>query len=224
MDHQRRCILYGIVLCLSSNAWARDTFSDAKKHYDAGEAYYNSTDYESARKEFMQSYTLEPRVSLLYDVARCWEALGNWEMAVNYFESYLDKNPEAPDRMNIEQHIASLRDRIEAEKPKTAVSVELSKPLPPPPAPKRHKSYKAAWALGTLGIGVALAGVGTGAYSEATYNSLVAGCKNNICDSAQLTQRNSGASAALATDILLPVGLGTAGIGLVVFLVERSKK
>jgi tetratricopeptide (TPR) repeat protein len=222
-----RGLVVGILCCFAVSGYARTSGDSAKAHYEAGEAYYSSTDYASALKEFTASYGLEPRSALLYDIARCHEGLGNLEMAVNYFESYLNANSAVPDRMNIEQHIANLKDRIQPEQ-----KVE-PKPVPPPvvvvqpapPAPvRRHKSYKLAWALGGTGLVLTLAGVGTGAYSLATYNSLAGSCKNFICSPSYSDKRDSGAAAGLATDILLPVGIGVMGAGLITFIVEKTKR
>jgi len=53
-----------------------------------GVEYYQKKDYRAAIKFFLEAYRVEPVTDLLYNLARCYEALGEQKLAMEYYQQY----------------------------------------------------------------------------------------------------------------------------------------
>jgi tetratricopeptide (TPR) repeat protein len=84
----------------------------AKGHFESGRAYYNQARYKDAIREFEEAYRLAPLPVLLFNIAQCYERIGDLLKAVEFFKQYLKKSPEAEDRKAVEEKIRSLQERI----------------------------------------------------------------------------------------------------------------
>lgn len=112
---QLRSLLLGIGLATAVAAPALDTRdahadarSDARGHYLAGVKYYNAGDYKSAIREFSSAQSLAPADLNNYNLALCYDKLGDAEPAVQYYKAYLDKVPSTDKRAEIEASIQRL--------------------------------------------------------------------------------------------------------------------
>ncbi|MEM1415714.1 MAG: tetratricopeptide repeat protein [Myxococcota bacterium] len=85
---------------------ARLTFERAR------EAFVNG-DYEEALRLFRQAYELSPRPVLLYNIAATLDRLRRDEEAVQALQAYLDADPDAPERQEIEARIRVLQAAID---------------------------------------------------------------------------------------------------------------
>jgi|JI10StandDraft_1071094.scaffolds.fasta_scaffold58160_1 tetratricopeptide (TPR) repeat protein len=85
-----------------------------------GEEAFAAQRYEEALRAFEAAYLLDPVPVLLYNIGRAQEELGRYEDAARFFQSYLDRVPDASDRAQVEQRLTLLRGaaaaRAEAEK------------------------------------------------------------------------------------------------------------
>lgn len=86
----------------------------AKRYYRLGEELYNRADYEGALKAFQHSYTYSKRPPLLYNMARCYESMGEHDRAISFYEKYLAFKPE--NATVIEARILNLRRLVEKKK------------------------------------------------------------------------------------------------------------
>src|ERR1041385_5303941 len=84
------CVLAGP---LASRAWADDPRIEAKAHYQAGVKMYSSGDYRGAIKEFTAAQALAPADLNNYNLALCYDKLGEAEPAIQYYRADLDKAP-----------------------------------------------------------------------------------------------------------------------------------
>ncbi len=112
MRQQNPTILRLIVLSLallfvSSTAFA-DARTEARTHYQAGVKFYNAQDYRSAIREFSAAQQLMPADLNNYNLALCYDKLGDAEPAVQYYRAFLDKQPNSDKRAEIEASIARL--------------------------------------------------------------------------------------------------------------------
>jgi hypothetical protein len=96
-----------VVLALCANAWADDR-SEARTHYQAGVKFYASANYRDAIKEFSTAQQLAPADLNNYNLALCYDKLGEGGTAIQYYKEYLNKVPDAPKRAEIEASIARL--------------------------------------------------------------------------------------------------------------------
>ena len=81
---------------------ARLTFQRAREAFVGG-------DYEEALRLFRQAYELSPRPVLLYNIAATLDRLRRDAEAVEALQAYLEADPEAPERAEIEARIRVLQ-------------------------------------------------------------------------------------------------------------------
>jgi len=110
-----RHLLLGIGLVVSvaapildSQDAVADARSDARTHYLAGVRFYNAGDYKTAIKEFSSAQSLAPADLNNYNLALCYDKLGDAEPAVQYYKAYLDKVPGTDKRAEIEASVQRL--------------------------------------------------------------------------------------------------------------------
>jgi len=125
------------------NAFA-DARSEAKSHYQAGVKAYNAADYKSAIREFSTAQSLAPADLNNYNLALCYDKLGDPEPAIQYYRAYLDKVPNTDKRAEIEASVARLdaasksvaKKAEDARKAEDAKKAEAGKkPVGPPVGP-----------------------------------------------------------------------------------------
>lgn len=207
----------------------------AKAHFLAGQSYYDQASYADALREFNEAYRISQRPALLYNIARCHEALDQYSDAVQMLERYLKEDPTTNDRAAIEARIANLKGRqppVKRVHRETEPAQVNPPPLQPPtlapptlaPAPSPRPRRRWTWVLGGLGVGLLATALGTGVASQLAYNDLGSSCTGNHCDPSQQSKIDRGKSLALATDVLWPVGVAAVGVGVALFFVEGRRE
>ncbi|MEO6777417.1 MAG: tetratricopeptide repeat protein [Kofleriaceae bacterium] len=113
-------MLIFLALCASvSLAWA-DARGDARAHYISGQKAYAAADYKTAIKEFSSAQELAPADLNNYNLALCYDKLGDGENAISYYKQYLAKVPDAPKRAEIEASMARLDGAVKSSQAKKA--------------------------------------------------------------------------------------------------------
>jgi tetratricopeptide (TPR) repeat protein len=87
----------------------------AAEHFKRGRELYRDGDYQAALAELTQAFSLVPSSTLLYNMAKTREKLGDHAGAIRDFQGYLEREPQAPDRLDVEATVRSLQDRIKVE-------------------------------------------------------------------------------------------------------------
>lgn len=95
------------VAATSSSAFADDR-AEARTHYQAGVKFYAGGDYRSAIREFSAAQQLAPADLNNYNLALCYDKLGDAEPAIQYYRAYLDKVPNTDKRTEIDASVARL--------------------------------------------------------------------------------------------------------------------
>lgn len=110
-----------ISLCFSllAHGQSESDLQIAKQQYSLGKTYYNQAAYDKALPLFEQAYKLSKRPLLLYNIARCYEALAKLPEAVDHYQKYL-KFSKKNDPVT-EARIKNLKARIKAQEKQTAV-------------------------------------------------------------------------------------------------------
>jgi hypothetical protein len=113
MRQQARSLVRYIVLALAlvvaaSTHASADDRSEARTHYQAGVKFYSGGDYKTAIREFSAAQQLAPADLNNYNLALCYDKLGDAEPAVQYYRAYLDKVPNTDKRTEIEASISRL--------------------------------------------------------------------------------------------------------------------
>ncbi|HZU81292.1 MAG TPA: tetratricopeptide repeat protein [Polyangiaceae bacterium] len=84
----------------------------ARRHYQAGSAYFEEGRFDEAAREFRESYRLAPRPDLLYNVAQSYLRQGDAARAMEFYRRYLEADPKARDRAAIEATVAGLARQV----------------------------------------------------------------------------------------------------------------
>jgi len=237
-------------LLLCRPALAQDKTDDdlAKQYYKLGEELYNRSDYEGALKQFQQAYKYSKRPAFVYNMARCYEFMGQLKQAVKQYEKFLESKPA--NAAVIQSRIANLKKRQEPTRPTpptptpatqpTAVKPPptVTKPLPPrpppskpaPPPPQRERSR---WKRTT---GWVLVGVGVASLGASIVLGVMAGKKKTELEDASTKQPPEKWSdwrdqEALGKQLqggqILTLGIGAlaaVGGGVLVYLDMREEK
>src|SRR5215467_5740794 len=90
-------LVVACVFAVPARVWADDR-AEAKAHYQAGVKLYAGGDYRGAIKEFSAAQQIAPADLNNYNLALCYDKLGDAEPAMQYYRSYLDKAPNTDKR------------------------------------------------------------------------------------------------------------------------------
>ncbi len=85
----------------------------AKEHYERGSRFYAQGRYKEAVRELKAAYDLSGETILLYNLAKAYDKLGDFDLAIKSYIDYLDLSPtlSASDRGEVERSIEELRRR-----------------------------------------------------------------------------------------------------------------
>jgi tetratricopeptide (TPR) repeat protein len=119
----------------------------ARRHFDAGAAFYEAGDYNRALDEFLTAQRLHRVPAFDYNIGRCYDRLEKLEDAIQNYERYAGTNPPDADKVRI--RIIELRRRLELLHP------------PPKGEPRPHRRRTLAIVLGVVG-GVVVVGAAVG--------------------------------------------------------------
>ena len=139
---------------------------------ESGARLYRARNYRQAIEKFIEAYAIDRDANLLFNIARCYEELGDTAAAIEKYTAYVNApGADAAGRLRAEQSLRALRE-LRAGKTKTA--------SPPPPgaggsepgedsgheaqpsaaAQTDGSSVRGTLAWGALATGVVLAGLG----------------------------------------------------------------
>lgn len=210
---------------------AADDMEAAKAHFAAGSAYYEQADYTDAVKEFNEAYRLSKRTDLLYNIAVCYERLNDYDNAIATLRRYLTEKPNAPDRVTIESRIQNLQKAKEAQPapgqpaPKPVTAPVSSVGATPPPSERPARWWLSGTAVGAAGVAVLAASLGTGLAAHSLYEDLSSKCQNQSCppDRTLENEQKKGRALAVASDVLLGVGVAAVATGVVLLIVKSRR-
>jgi tetratricopeptide (TPR) repeat protein len=138
---------------------------------EEGAALYAARDYRHAIEKFIQAYAVDTDPNLLFNIARCYEELGEVDAAIEKYETFL-KTPGADTRgrQRARESLATLREtRDRGPSPESSAAQQKAAPAEsarPAPAASTADTGEASSVLPwvTLGGSVAFAAIGTTFY------------------------------------------------------------
>lgn len=81
-----------------------------------GVELYRAHDYRGAIREFELAAGLVPSADLWFNIARAHQEISEYTLAADYYRRYLRDRPDPPDRAQVEETIAAMEERAEAER------------------------------------------------------------------------------------------------------------
>lgn len=157
-----RAALLALVICGTAIAHEDPDTEVARRHFNAGHAFYASADYEHALEEFQQARRVKPHPALDYNIARCLDRLERWTEAITAYKSYIASNPA--DVVEMRTRVQQLEERVKStpppppREPERVVVLSLPPSLEPPPPPPRSNKRTVAIVVGVLGGAVIIGG------------------------------------------------------------------
>jgi len=140
---------------------ARDSAEDAamkraQAHFKKGEKLFALGRFDDALVEYEAAFEAKPLPGFLFNIGQCHRNLGDYDAAIFSFRKYLELDPEADDRAEVEDLIDELEEKASEDR--------IDEPPPPPkerPRARKKPIYTKWWFWG--GVAVA-AGAGAGTY------------------------------------------------------------
>ena len=115
---RRRCVITSLLLVLMATAPAAaqgggDSTKAAKEHYQRGSEAYAAGRYEEAVQDLQEAYRLSGEGVLLYNIAKCFEKLGDHDEAIRHLRDYLDLTTglSDDDKAGVERTIKDLEQK-----------------------------------------------------------------------------------------------------------------
>ncbi len=194
---------------------------EARQHFKIGKSLYDAGRFVEAAAEFDQAYKKSGRPQLLYNLYVANRDASHWAQAVEALRGYLEKVPDAPDRINLRARLKSMEDAAgrDAEQQRQA-DAEAERQRQADAAPKtRTEKVRSLVPVILMGVGGALAVGGgvTALLTKSKTDDLEKTCAGNACPENQSGTIDSAQTLAITTDVLLGAGLVTAGVGVILF-------
>lgn len=208
---------------------------EAKQHFQLGDTLYKGGRFQEAAEEFEQAYKLSSRPKLLYNMYVANRDASNWPKAIESLRGYLDKVPDAPDRINLRARLQSMEEaaarqaeqdaktaqaeqaRLDAEARAAAEALAASERTPKTRTEVEHSIVPVI--LMGAGAAIAVGGAVTGVLALGAADDLETACGDDkTCPAEESDNIDKAQTLALVTDILIPVGAAVAVTGLVLWL------
>ena len=107
-----------LALLAGRAAWA-DPKDDARRHFIAGLEAAKEHDYQRSLDEFLAAQAAYPHPATLYNIARAYTDLGEYQQAIDYYRLYQDAAPEHAE--DVEPVIAVLEAKLRRQRQAAAV-------------------------------------------------------------------------------------------------------
>jgi tetratricopeptide (TPR) repeat protein len=114
----------------------------AEAHYEKGMKAYTLGHFPEAIEEFERAYDLRTEPIFLYNIAQSHRQNNNLQRAIFFYRRYLEAEPDAKNRPEIEKRIREMEAQLSDEKERVgtpmatgpaATPVSVSAPIAPPP-------------------------------------------------------------------------------------------
>jgi tetratricopeptide (TPR) repeat protein len=197
----------------------RNLDTEARERFELGRTFYEAGRFQQAAEEFAEAYKLSGRPQLLYNLYVANRDAGNWQMATDSLRGYLDKVPDAPDRITLNARLEALeaqnavrkKEQAEAEEARRRNAVVITRPV-------RVRS-NIPWIIASSGGALLAGSIITGVMAKSKDDDLDKVCADGgkICPEWQRSNATKAYALAITTDVLWTVGAAAAVTGLVLW-------
>ena len=99
-------------LLLSSSAQANNTADEADVAFELGNGSYARGQYVEALRAYFTSYRLVPNRNVLFNIARCYEALARYNEAYRYYNDLAQEDLSKADEAEVRRSLERLRPKV----------------------------------------------------------------------------------------------------------------
>jgi hypothetical protein len=86
-----------------------------KAAFERGEAHFQSGDFGAAIASFKEADRMRVTPEVAYDLAKCFEKLGDEPYTIFYYRLYIRRAPSAPDTLEVAEKVGTVIARLESE-------------------------------------------------------------------------------------------------------------
>jgi hypothetical protein len=200
------------IICVGVPARAQETppvdpnvRAQVVKLSEEGAILFQARDYRRANEKLQQAYALDPDPNLLYNIAKCYEALGDSAAAIEKYEAFLHEPGGDPGGKQ------RARDAIRVLKGASSASSTPPGAKKDAPAASGHQRYVLP-AVIAVGLGVVGVGVGSvfGVMALGKRSDLDATCTSRVCPPTS----KDAISSLKTTSTISTIGFIAGGVGL----------
>ena len=209
---------------------APDPHATGKQLFEQASAEYDQGRFADALKDFASAYEADPIPGFLFNLGQCHRELGNWQLAAEFYQRYLQAKPDAKNSDTARTLLATVENKARQEtEVRTAaeqahpvvVVVQAPDAAVTAPVASRSHSRGGAWALFGGGVACAVAGGALGALAfdsgDHTASDPATGLTVHSLTQGQASTANTFATSGL---VLGSVGLAAVAGGIAWLLVR----
>lgn len=214
------CLVCALAAAPTAHAQAPGDLELAKRYYSLGEELYQRSNFEGALAQFQRAYKVAAKPDLLYNIARCYEALNKPKEAINHYRRYLAQaSPSDKDRAIVTARLANLERKAKQEAARVAAAEAERKrreqsEREAKAAREAAERSKRAGGRNTLAI-AGWSAAGTGA-ALVVVGAILGGVAKGKASSLEDANRNGTEFSEVASDLDAGQNLETASIGLLI--------
>ena len=231
--------LVALLVCAREGAAEPRRKQAVESHYNQGMKHYTLGHFPEAIEEFEKAYDLKPEPIFLYNIAQSHRQNKNAERAIFFYRRYLEAEPRAKNRAEVEKRIKDMESLFAEEKERAAapavqppavapappapVVVAAPAPIEPPPSPEKVSANpgRGLRMAGVVLSGVGLAGIGTGIYFGVHQASLYNQAHDTTKGYDYQKDQSAGTFQALEW-VALGLGGAVLATGVVLYIVGAS--
>ncbi|MFZ5444559.1 MAG: tetratricopeptide repeat protein [Myxococcota bacterium] len=86
-----------------------------KAAFERGEAHYKAGDFGAAIASFREADRIRVTPEVAFDLAKCFEKLGDEAYTIYYYRLYLRRAPQAPDTLDVAEKVGNTIARLESD-------------------------------------------------------------------------------------------------------------
>jgi hypothetical protein len=88
----------------------------AKVEFEEAQRLFIKEQFDGAAAKFLAAFEKKPYGAFLFNAAVAYERSQKWELSIDYFQRYIDKNPEARDKRDVELRLLGLQRVLNASR------------------------------------------------------------------------------------------------------------
>jgi outer membrane receptor for ferrienterochelin and colicins len=105
------CLVLSLLL-VPAAAWANNTADEADVAFEVGNEAYARGQYTEALRAYFSSYRLVPNRNVLFNIARCYEALARYNEAYRYYNDLAQQRLPEGDEAEVRRALERLRPKV----------------------------------------------------------------------------------------------------------------
>jgi tetratricopeptide (TPR) repeat protein len=223
------------LLALHSVAFA-DELTSAREHYRKATKAFELGLFDEAIREYTEAYRIKDDPAILYNLGQAHRLAQHPAEALHFYKMYLSKQPDAPNRAEVESKIDTLQKLVEQQQKAQNLSPNLPRPMetaaPPPaarvegaPPPKRREPLPpgrlkeiSGIVVGAVGVGLLGAGIAFGVLAKNAGDDLTRTANAGMFD---YNKQQDGKRDQVLEAVFLSIGGAAVATGAVLYVLGR---